>query len=176
MTVSAIVYTSNTGYTAEYARLLSEKLSLPVYTLEEAKNALPAGTEIVCLGWLMASFVSGYNKASKLFSVRAVCGVCMGESGSQIDDVRKNNKIPAEVTVFTMQGGFDMKKLCGMYKFMMKFMVKKLTKDIMSKPVRTNEDEKLLHMMTDGASYVDPQALYPVIDALQKQKITEQKN
>ena len=168
MRTSAIVYTSNTGYTAKYAHLLAEKTELPVYTLEEAKKSLPAGTDIVYLGWLMASFVKGYNKAAKLFYVRAVCGVCMGETGSQTDDVRKNNKIPAEVPVFTMQGGFNMKKLRGAYKFMMKLMVKKLTKDITSKPSITSEDKKLLYMMTEGADYVLPQNLDPVIEFLEK--------
>ena len=57
MNIKAIVYTSNTGYTAEYARLLGEKTGLPVYSLEEAKQNLTERTEIVYLGWLMASMV-----------------------------------------------------------------------------------------------------------------------
>ena len=39
--IQAIVYTSNTGYTAEYARMLGEKTGLPVLTLNEAKKSLP---------------------------------------------------------------------------------------------------------------------------------------
>ena len=38
--IQAIVYTSNTGYTAEYARMLGEKTGLPVLTLNEAKKSL----------------------------------------------------------------------------------------------------------------------------------------
>ncbi len=164
MKAQAIVYTSNTGYTKEYARILAEKTTLPLYNLESALKSLPYGSEIIYLGWLRASFVNGYDKASKKFRINAVCGVCMGESGSQIDSVRKNNKIPENIKVFTLQGGFDMKKLRGINKFMMKIMVKHLTKDIMAKETRTEEDEKLLLMMDKGASFVSEKNLEPVIE------------
>ena len=52
--IQAIVYTSNTGYTAEYARMLGEKTGLPVLTLNEAKKSLPVRAPILYLGWLMA--------------------------------------------------------------------------------------------------------------------------
>ena len=36
--MDAIVYTSNTGFTEKYAKMLGGKLFLPVYSLEEAKG------------------------------------------------------------------------------------------------------------------------------------------
>ena len=59
--MDAIVYTSNTGFTEKYAKLLGGKLFLPVYSLEEAKGKLAAGAEIIYLGWLMAGTVKGYR-------------------------------------------------------------------------------------------------------------------
>ena len=164
MKAQAIVYTSNTGFTKEYARILAEKTALPLYSLESAKKAIPYGSEIIYLGWLMASFVKGYDKASKQFRINAVIGVCMGESGSQLEAVRKNNKIPESTALFTLQGGFDMKKLKGMNKLMMKIMAKKLTKDIMAKEARTEEDEKILLMLGEGASFVSERNLESVIE------------
>ena len=38
MKPTAIVYTSNTGFTAEYASLLGGETGLPVYALEDAKK------------------------------------------------------------------------------------------------------------------------------------------
>lgn len=38
MNPNAIVYTSNTGFTEQYARLLGEKTGLPVYPLSEAER------------------------------------------------------------------------------------------------------------------------------------------
>ena len=45
--MKAIVYTSNTGYTARYAKMLSEKTNLPFLTFAEAKDHLSKGDEII---------------------------------------------------------------------------------------------------------------------------------
>ena len=47
--MKAIVYTSNTGHTAAYAKMLSEKTHLPIYTLKEAIKQLSRETEVFCL-------------------------------------------------------------------------------------------------------------------------------
>ena len=94
MKPEAIVYTSNTGYTAEYARMLGESTGLPVYDLNAAAVQLKPGTEILYLGWLMAGAVKGYKAAAKRYRVCAVCGVCMGATGSQLEEVRKANALP----------------------------------------------------------------------------------
>ena len=57
MKPSAIVYTSNTGYTAQYASLLGGETGLPVYSLEDALKSLPQNSPIVYLGWLTAGKV-----------------------------------------------------------------------------------------------------------------------
>ncbi|MBR4881218.1 MAG: hypothetical protein IKU19_04750, partial [Clostridia bacterium] len=125
--VDAILYTSNTGYSEQYAKMLSEKTGIPVFSLKESR--LSAGADIIYIGWLMAGFVSDYHKAAKKYNASAVIGVGMGEKGTQLDEVRKNNKIPSDVPVFVLQGGFDINKLSGIYNFMMKLMVKKLKSD-----------------------------------------------
>ena len=43
---TGIVYTSNTGYTEKYAKLLGEQLGLPVFSAEQA-DSLPEGTEVL---------------------------------------------------------------------------------------------------------------------------------
>lgn len=162
--IKAVVYTSHTGTTATYAKMLGEKKNLAVYSLKEALQALPAKTEILYLGWLMASMVKGYAKATKRFQVRGVCGVCLGANGSPLESVRKNNKIPAETALFTLQGGFDIKKLRGMYKWMMKLMTKVLTEEITSKPEQTEEDQKILQMLQEGGSAVSETHLAEVLE------------
>lgn len=57
MNLNAIIYTSNTGYTREYAQMLGQKLRLPVYALEEAASRLDSGSCVLYLGWLMAGKV-----------------------------------------------------------------------------------------------------------------------
>ena len=159
---TGIVYTSNTGYTEKYAKLLGEQLGLPAFSAEQA-DSLPEGTEILYLGWLMAGVVKGYKKAAQRFSVAAVCGVGMGPAGSQDSDVRKNNAIPQKVPVFTLQGGFDRTKLHGIYRFMMGVMIKVMGSSLRKKENRTPEEDAMLEMVTNGGNFVDVRQLDGVI-------------
>ena len=159
---TGIVYTSNTGYTEKYAKLLGEQLGLPAFSAEQA-DSLPEGTEVLYLGWLMAGVVKGYKKAAQRFSVAAVCGVGMGPAGSQDSDVRKNNAIPQEVPVFTLQGGFDRTKLHGIYRFMMGVMIKVMGSSPRKKENRTPEEDAMLEMVTNGGDFVDVRQLDGVI-------------
>ena len=161
--ISAIVYTTNTGYTKKYAELLSKHTGLPLYSLKDATK-LSKGEPIIYLGWLMAGVIKGYKRASKSFTVSAVCGVGMGESGSQIKDIRKNNTIPEELPVFTLQGGFDIKKLHGIYKFMMTVMAKTAGKGLADKQNRTSDEDKMLKMLLDGGDFVSLENLAPVLE------------
>lgn len=164
MKPNSIVYTSNTGFTRQYAMLLGEKTGLPVYSLEEAGQRLAPGNTIVYLGWLMAGKVQGYAKASARYHVAAVCGVCMGATGSQIEDVRKTNAIGSGLPVFTLQGGFDMAKLRGVYKLMMKVMAKTVGKKLAEKKVRTPEEDEMLELMVHGGSRVREEYLTEIVD------------
>ena len=163
MKPTAIVYTSNTGYTAEYAHLLGQGTGLPVYALSEASGKLKSGEAIVYLGWLMAGKVQGYGKAAKRYSICAVCGVGMGATGSQMEDVRKTNALPASLPLFTLQGGFDMAKLRGIYKFMMTVIAKTTGKRLAAKADRTAEEDHMLELLTHGGSCVREEHLKDVL-------------
>ena len=163
MKPTAIVYTSNTGYTAKYARLLGKGTGLPVYALSEAFGKLNSGAAIVYLGWLMAGKVQGYGKAAKRYSICAVCGVGMGATGSQMEDVRKTNALPASLPLFTLQGGFDMAKLRGIYKFMMTVIAKTTGKRLAAKADRTAEEDRMLELLTHGGSCVREEHLKDVL-------------
>ena len=117
--ISAIVYTSNSGYTAEYARMLGELTGLPVNDLRQVHNPQPQ-REVIFLGWIMADNVMGYAKASRFYKVRAVCQVGMGPATQAASDkLRQKLKLGPEVQVFTLQGGFDIRRLHGPYKWIM---------------------------------------------------------
>ena len=94
--MNAIVYTTNAGSAERYARLLAERTGLPACSLTEAKKAVSAGAEVIYLGWIMAGSVKGYAEAAKRFRVRAVCGVGMGQTGTQTDSVRKKDGCPCQ--------------------------------------------------------------------------------
>lgn len=159
----AIVYTSNTGFTAQYASLLGGETGLRIHTLEDAIKTLPQGSPILYLGWLAAGKVQGYAKAAKQFDVQALCAVGMAACGSQMEDVRKSNSLPGELPLFTLQGGFDLKKLRGIYKLMMLVMSKTVAKKLAAKPDRTPEENDMLDLFQNGGSRVSLSNLQPVL-------------
>lgn len=161
--INAIVYTSNTGHTKECALLLGKEISIPVFDLKEAKKQLPKNSEIIYLGWLMAGSVKGYKKAKKNFDICALCGVGMAANGSQIADIRKANKVPENLPVFSLQGGFEMEKLHGIYKFMMQTMRKTVEKNLTSKKERTAEEDEMLDLLLHGKNRVSKDNLDEII-------------
>lgn len=163
MKPAAIVYTSNTGFTAQYARMLGERTGWKVYALGEAKRALAQGTPVLYLGWLMAGQVKGLKEAQKRFQICAVCGVGMGATGSQLADVRRANALGTEKALFTLQGGFDMKRLRGIYRVMMTIMAKTLGKRIAQKPNPSPDEEDMLRLLRQGGSCVSEENLSAVL-------------
>lgn len=160
--MTAILYTSNTGSTEKYAKMLGEKIDLPVYALDDAPVA--KGEEILYMGWVMASGIKGYKKACQKYHVKAVCAVGMGATGSQLAELRKQNAVPESLPLFTLQGGFDMNKLHGVYKLMMKLVGKALRKGLDEKTDRTAEEDDMLDMLIHGGDRVKAENLEEILN------------
>lgn len=163
MKPNRIVYTSNTGYTQQYAILLGKQTGLPVYSLAEAMRKPASDDPIIYMGWLMAGKVQGYAKAAKRFHVAAVCGVGMGATGSQLQDLRKSNALPAAMSVFTLQGGFDLTRLRGIYKLMMTVMANTAGKGLAKKENRSPDEDEMLDLLLHGGSRVSEENLAAVL-------------
>ena len=168
--MNAIIYTTNTGSTERYARLLAQETGLPVRSLSEAKKMVPSGAEVIYLGWIMAGAVKGYANAAKRYRVRAVCGVGMGQTGAQTESVREKTAVPAHIPVFTLQGNFNIKKLHGIYRPMMELMVKTAGKSLAEKQERTPEENDMLDMMLHGGERVKVENLSAILDWYNEQK------
>lgn len=108
--MKVIVYTSNAGSTAEYAQLLGNELNHPEYGFKQAKNKVSCGSGIIYLGWIVAKEIKKYKRAAKLYKVCAVCGVGIGQIGTQLKKIRDKNVILQRVPLFTLQGNLDVKK------------------------------------------------------------------
>ena len=149
----AIVYTSNTGSTAKYAKLLSHQICVPSFSMVEAKTKVKPGAEIIYMGWIMAGKIKGYPEAAR-----------KGQTGTQLVEIRTKNKVPQRIPLFTLQGTFDVKKLHGVYKMMMNVMVKTAGKALADKSDRTPEDDDMLDMMLNGSERVKAENLKHIID------------
>jgi len=172
--MDAIIYTSNSGTTGQYAKLLGERLGVTVCSLKDS-HLLPKNSEIIYLGWIMAGSVKGYKKAAARFRIKAVCGVGMGRCGSQTTEIRKNNSIPDEVGVFTLQGGFDISKLHGVYKLMMLMMKNTAGKALADKKDRTDEENDMLDLMLNGGSRVKAENLDVLVKYLESNEGDKEK-
>lgn len=161
-----IVYTSNTGYTKQYAELLAEKTGYELFEINNALEKLPKNEEIIFLGWLMAGKIKDYKKASKYFSVKIIAAVGLATGGERDKEVRQANSIPSDTTLFTLQGGYAPEKLKGIYKFMMKLVTKVLAKQLREKAVRNEEEEFLLSLLENGGNGVSEEKLAPLLEFL----------
>ena len=159
----AIVYTSNTGYTKKYAQMLSHETGLPLYSLGQTAQSLPAGAKIIYLGRLMAGTIQGYRKAAKVFRIQAAVAVGMAPNGALETAVRKANHLDGSLPVFTLQGGYDRSRVKGIYGLMMDLLTKKMRRD-QAKKGASEADRQMLQMMTEGGDWVAEESLMPVLD------------
>lgn len=159
MKATAIVYTSNTGFTAQYAAMLGQETGLPVYELRTASRDLPHGTPIAYLGWLCAGKVKKLDQAEKCWAISAVCAVGMGPDATQVETLK--NSYPG---VFYLRGGYDRTKVKGMYRLMMGMMGKILA----SKGAADEQGQEMLDAVTKGANWVSLEQLTPVIDYIKE--------
>lgn len=164
--MKAIVYESKAGHTKKYAEILGKKINLPVYSLKESLKSLSSGDEIIYMGWLMAGNVNGYDKAAKQFKICALCPVGMAgkESSKQIIMNISTKCNYAKEKIFYLEGGFDINKLSGIYKFMMNIMIKMLDK----KSDKTVEEAEMTEKMKNNQDCVSEENLIRIIAWYQK--------
>lgn len=160
-----IVYKSNTGFTKEYAQMLSRAEKLRLYELDQARGALGRETEALFMGPVMAGHIQGVDQAVKSFTVRAVCGVGMTPPGAQaLSALRKANYVP-NAPIFYLQGGYAPKKV-GWLKRRMVSMATRSTREALQDKGsrRTPEERAQLDMYLKGGSFV----AYQNLDTIRK--------
>lgn len=159
MNAKAIVYVSNTGFTARYAAMLSAKLGIPAHPLAWALKELPTGTPVIHMGWLMAGSVKDCRKAAKRFDIRAVVGVGLGDTGTQDAQARKACRLPEDVPVFTVQGGMKQSELQGPYRIAIRL----LTKAMAAKKNPTPDEARMTELLQSDGDFVSEKELAAVL-------------
>lgn len=166
--IKAIVYTSNSGFTKKYAEILGNEIKIPVYDLKDAK--INKDDEILYMGWIMAGKIQKYNKASEKYNIKAVCAVGMSRSNEkQKNEIIQKSNI--KTPFFYLQGGFDMNKLSGIYKFMMKTLQKIVQPKIEAKANKTEEEIEMLDMMKNGKDCVKKENLNEIINWIKNENV-----
>ena len=152
MNAAAIVYTSQTGFTAWYAALLAERTGLPCRPLKEAA-ALPRqpGLAVILVG------DNGLKEARRRFRTAAVCAVGMAAEVEEAK-LRRDNRLEG-VPLFYLRGGYAPEKLTGFYRAMMAPMARLVSRA----PAETETDRAMRDAFRDGGDWVSPERLAPVL-------------
>ena len=157
MRASAIVYTSATGFTAQYAALLHHQTGLPVCRLEDT-GRLPRNTPVLYLGWLRAGRIMGLKKARAQLAVAGVCAVGLSPAADQ-EKLSRDNRLE-QVPLFYLRGGYAPARVRGINKMMMAAMEKVLSGK--SDP----QSRSALDAVRQGADWVSQDQLEPALDWL----------
>lgn len=164
--ISAIVYTSNTGFTRRYAQMLSRAAALPAYDLAQWDRLPDAGVGVIYMGWLSAGRITGLPKAQKRWRIQAVCAVGMSPE-NELKTLAKANHV--ECPLFYAQGGYAPEKLKGANKLAMA-VVTKLIASAQAKKAVTPEEKAQLAQFRTGCDFVDEENLRPVLSWLREEQ------
>ena len=153
--IKAIVYKSHTGFTEKYALMLSEAVGVEAYDIKEASSKLTKGDEIVYMGWIMASRISGLSKARKKYNIKAICAVGMSfEDKNTIINLKKANRLES-LNVFYLQGGINKNKLKGVFKIIVNMAAKSLE----NKENKNETDILTISIIRNGEDMTHPENL-----------------
>ena len=141
-----------------------EKNGIPTHYVKELsdRETLVKKVSIVPLEVIVRNISAG--SFAKRYRVEAVCGVGMGATGSQLEDVRKTNALSDALPLFTLQGGFDITRLRGIYRLMMNVMSKTVGKTLAEKQDRTADEDAMLDLLVHGGSRVSEENLAAVME------------
>lgn len=153
--MKAIIYTSNTGHTKQYAEFLGKACSIEVYDLKQAKKNLTAGDEVFYLGWLMGGNVSGLKKAVKLYKIKGIGTVGLGPENTQLDAIKVQNGIDVDTPLFYLPGGIEFEKLRGIPKMMMGIIKKSVYTKIETNQPHTDTDKAMYDLFARNESLVN---------------------
>lgn len=158
--MALIVYTSNSGSTERYAKMLSEKTGFDAVPLSEAPDE---ATDVIYFGWIMAGEIQGLKKAREKFSpLKAVCAVGLFSPDEKREEISQKNNITEPL--FVLQGEFNVNKLKGIYKMIMVAIMKKM-KEKLTQSDDPN-DMKAAQFIENGIDMVKEESLDEIIEFL----------
>lgn len=173
---TAIIYSSETGFTKKYALWLEEKLGsdAKAYSLKEAKKVnFDDCDALVYGGWVCAAQINGAKWFKEKMPSWAASGkklALWATGGSPMEspdipkalDVMLTEDEKKIAKVFYCPGGFNYENMKPMYRLMMKMFVKMLS----NKKDLREIDKEAVKMMSHSYDIADQKYLEPIVEYL----------
>lgn len=154
--VKAIVYESKAGHTLKYAEMLSKKLNIPFYWVNDSLEKLNSNEKIIFLSWICAGKIKEKDKIDNKYDI-----VCYGAVGAYpySDEYLKELKVANNIDkpLFYLRGGIDYSKLNKFQKLLVKLVGKTMK----------NSDEKTQIMFKQGYNFVKKDNLEEIVKYIQ---------
>ncbi|MCI5621375.1 MAG: flavodoxin domain-containing protein [Lachnospiraceae bacterium] len=124
-----IVYSSQTGFTKQYAQWLGEALDCPYKSQGEVSDAeLKEYDCIIYGGWIMGNSIMGLDKFRTKHVPTSIFAVGATPAYDEVICVVKEQNHVDDTPFFYLEGGIRMEKLKFIQKSMLKMLGKSLTK------------------------------------------------
>ena len=137
--VQAIVYSSNTGFSKQFAYSLAVKTNIQIFDLKEAKKKLPKGANIIYFSWVNAGKINNIKKIKDYNVIYyAVCGLS-SYNEEMIKKLKEDNNVS---NIYYLEGGIRYRYLNLFQRFIMNMIRKSLKKK--SKKQELSSDEAIL--------------------------------
>ena len=156
--ITAIVYRSNTGFTARYAGLLARAAGIPAYDLDQRRELPARGSRVIYMGWLCAGRIKGLSAARGRFDLRAVCAVGMARPEREMEEKLRRSNHLGGLPLFYLRGGYRPDQVKGLYRAMIAPMAASITR----KPAQTQEQQETQQALLHGADWTSRDQLDPV--------------
>lgn len=167
--IKAIVYESKTGFTKQYAELLSAATGLPAISTIE--NTLFGKRDaVIFMGWICAGKINGLRLAKVKYNPLITVAVGMtSPSDKYAFDIAMQNNIDG--LFFYLQGGIHRERLKGFYKLMFNAYTRPLRrKSEKGKSHLSEEEIQLVDLIKNGNSFVKKENLTPIINKYEELK------
>ena len=162
-----IVYHTDTGYTREYAQLLSRAERLRSYNLEEARQQLRSDSEVFFMGPLMGGGIKGLKEARTRYDVKGACGVGMSAPEPQVVESLAQKNATGSLPLFYLQGGWAPDRVGWFKRHAVELVTRPIRRALEEKgESRTPEEQVQLEFLIRGGSFVSLQNLRPIQDWL----------
>lgn len=169
-----VIYTSQTGFTKQYAQWIAEAAGADCAELSAAKRMDMAPYEAIIFGgWACAGGISrlGWFKGNVAkWNDKRLIAFCVGASPMDNPEIEpaleRSFKGPEfkRVSTFYCPGGLNYEKMPAASRLMMKMFIKTLS----AKKDKTEADNEMIKMISASYNISDRKYIEPILECLKK--------